>query len=107
MLLRTASIADTDVTESALWLERQQAGLGADFLAALRETFAEIRQSPLACPTLDLPGVTFKSSLRWRSVGKFPYLAIFTIQGDEILIIAVLHAHRDLEAMLRSRVGVT
>ena len=106
MLLRTASIADRDIVESALWLDRQQPGLGDDFLASVNATFAEIGRQPLACPTLNLPDVNFKSVLRWHSIGRFPHLAIFTVQADEILVVAVAHGHRDLETILRLRVGI-
>jgi len=58
MLLRTASIAERDITESALWLDAQQPGLGDDFLAAVQAAFADISRMPAACPTLDLPGLS-------------------------------------------------
>jgi hypothetical protein len=105
MALRTASVAERDIVESALWLDQQQAGLGSDLLTAVEETLAEIERRPLACPTLSLSGATFKSQLRWLTVGRFPYLAIFTVSGDDILVVAILHAHRDLESILRARIG--
>jgi plasmid stabilization system protein ParE len=92
--------------ESALWLDAQQPGLGDDFLAAVQAAFADISRSPTGCPTLDLPGIPLKSALRWHSIGRFPHLAIFTVQGNDILVVAVLHGHRDLESILRSRVGI-
>jgi hypothetical protein len=106
MLLRTASIAEQDIVEAALWLDQQPWGSGADFLVAVRETASAIAQAPLACPTLVLSETPFKSTLRWRSIGRFPYLAIFTFEKHEILIVGVLHNRRDLETILRARVGI-
>lgn len=51
--------------------------------------------------------VTFKLELRWAHVGRFGYLAIFHVTADEIVVIAVVNAHRDLESILRGRVGVS
>jgi toxin ParE1/3/4 len=103
--LRTTSIADADVVDSALWLDREQAGLGSVFVDAVEAVFQSIVTAPLACPTFNLPSVQFKSSLRSKLVGRFPYLVIFTLQGNEVVIVGVLHMHRDLESILRSRVG--
>jgi hypothetical protein len=72
MVLRTTSVAERDVVESALWLDQQRPGLGGDFLAEVEAAFAHIRKSPNACPTLDIPGDSFRSVLRWQSIGRFP-----------------------------------
>jgi len=72
MDLRTASVADRDIVDCALWLDRQQVGMGDDFVKAVQDSFAEIRRMPLACPTLNLPGLKLRSELRWLSVGNSP-----------------------------------
>jgi hypothetical protein len=106
MRLRTTSAADADVVNAAVWFERQQLGLGDDFLTDVDAVFAAIEQAPQASPTLQLEGVTFKLDLRWSRAGRFSYLVVFHVAGDEIVIDAVIQAHRDLEAILRARVGV-
>ena len=106
MNLHTASPADNDVVEAAVWFERQQSGLGDDFLNDVEAAFEQMQQAPLVCPTLQLEGVAFKLELRWTHVGRFGYLAIFHVVGDEIVIVAVVSAHRDLESILRARVGI-
>lgn len=105
MSLRTASIAEQDIVAAAMWLDQQRRGHGAAFLDKVSETAASIAQAPLTCPTLVFENTVFKSPLRWRSVGHFPYLAIFTCEHSEILIVGVLHNRRDLETILRARVG--
>jgi plasmid stabilization system protein ParE len=105
MTLRTTSLAEADVVDAAVWFERQRLGLGDDFLTDMDAAFAAIQQAPLACPTLHLEGVTFRLDLRWTRAGRFSFLVVFHIAGDEIVIDAVVHGHRDLEAILRTRVG--
>jgi hypothetical protein len=102
---RTTSIADSDVAEAALWLEGQQLGLGTTFVDAIDSTFRQIRSAPLACPTFVLANVNFKAALRSRYIEGFSHQAIFTVQSDEVVVVAVLHPHRDVESILRSRVG--
>src|SRR5437868_1543252 len=106
MQLRTASVAEQDIVGASLWLDQQQLGSGDEFQVAMIETAASIACAPLACPTFVAERTPFKSTLRWRAVGRFPYLAIFTVENDEVLIVAVLHNRRDLEAILRQRVGI-
>jgi hypothetical protein len=104
--LRIASIADGDIVDGGVWFERQRPTLGGDFLDAVQAALDEITQSPLACPTLILPGLRFKAPLRWLGLGRFPYLVIFEVTDDEIVIYAVVNSHRDLENLLRERIGV-
>jgi hypothetical protein len=86
MKLRTASIAERDIVDASLWLDQQQFGSGADFQLAVRETAAAIAQAPLACPTLVVGDVRFRSTLRWRSVGRFPYVAILRPSYAHVLV---------------------
>jgi hypothetical protein len=106
MQLRTASIADKDVVDCALWLDRQQIGLGNDFIKAVDKAFNEIRQMPLACPTLGFSGLQLRSELRWLAVERFGHLVVFSVKHEEIVVVAVAHPRQDLETILRVRVGV-
>ncbi len=105
MRLGTTSIADTDVTEAAVWLDRTQPGLGDVFLDDVDATFTRIQDDPFICPTLFSSTVTFKVPLRFKRVSRFPYRVFFTIAGDELVVVAVLHSNRNIEAILQARVG--
>jgi plasmid stabilization system protein ParE len=105
MSFRTASIAERDIVESALWLDQQRLGAGREFISEFRQTCATIRQAPLICPIVDVGEVPYKCVLRWKPVGRFPYLAIFSFENHQILIVAVLHQNRDIAEILRTRVG--
>jgi hypothetical protein len=103
--LRTTSIADVDVAEAGLWMDQQQTGLGATFLEAVERTFAQIVGRPLAFPTFVSSKFVFKSPLRSATVDSSAYRVIFSVQADEVVVVAVLHAHRDLDTILSTRVG--
>lgn len=105
MLHRTASIAERDMVEAALWLNQQKLGAAADFMAAVRREIDTIIAAPFSCTTLLFEGVAFSSQLRWRAVSKFPYVIVFSVENGEILILGVLHNRRDIETILKSRVG--
>jgi len=102
--LRTTSIADRDIVESAVWFE-QQLGFGLPFLDALDKVLEDIRRRPLSCPTLVFPGRTLKAQLRWLALGRFPRLVIFQVTDEEVVLYGVLHPHRDLESILVARIG--
>ncbi len=107
MRLGTTSIADTDVAQAAVWLDQTQPGLGGVFVDVVDATFTRIQDDPFVCPTLFSSTVTFKVPLRFKLVGRFPYRVFFTVAGDEVVVIAVLHSNRDMEAILQARVGIT
>lgn len=44
--------AEADIAEAALWYERQSAGLGAEFVAAVDECFELLSQQPEAFPVV-------------------------------------------------------
>ena len=69
------------------WYEEQRIGLGEDFLLALEESYAKIRQTP------KIYQVIYKH-IRRNLVRKFPYGIFFIIEEDKIIVIAVLHTKR-------------
>ena len=105
MPIRVASIAETDIVSAAQWYERNQVGLGDQFLSAVDAAFVAIEAMPLACPTMVLTNAVLKL-LRWLSLRGFPYLVVFVIDADGVLVIGVFHTHQDLQSLLLARVGV-
>jgi hypothetical protein len=47
-----AGIAGDNIAEAAIWYERQAAGLGAEFVAAVDACFALVAQHPEAFPVI-------------------------------------------------------
>lgn len=80
--------ADLDIEATFHWYENEQSGLGLDFLDELRATYDRIVKGPLKYQEL-------RSSIRRALVKRFPYAVYFAVEGDVIVVLAVLHASRD------------
>jgi plasmid stabilization system protein ParE len=88
--------ADPDVEATFDWYEREQAGLGREFLADLRATYDRVADSPLAYQDL-------RSGIRRALVRRFPYAVYFAVESDVVVVLAVLHVSRDPAEWQRRR----
>ena len=80
---------DADLLEAEAWYEKQQAGLGREFLLAVREKMAGLPQNPL------LYRIRHRhKQVRWAYPRRFPYRIVFRVMGDTVVIYTVLHAAR-------------
>ncbi len=80
--------ADLDVEAAFAWYQNERAGLGLEFLDELRVTYGRIVDGPLKYREL-------RSGIRRTLLRRFPYGVYFSIEGEAVVILAVLHAHRD------------
>jgi len=87
--------AEADFDEAADWYE-QQARLGAEFVARVREVLDRIGQMP------DLHAVVYRN-VRRAIVRRFRYNIYYRVQPDRVEVIAVIHSHRD-PSVWKSRV---
>lgn len=78
--------ADLDVAATFDWYETEQAGLGEEF--ELRATYHRVADGPLAYQDL-------RSGVRRALVRRFPYAVYFAVEGEVIVVLAVLHVGRD------------
>ena len=81
--------AEIEAADAIDWYGEKQIGLGDSFLKALEDAIAAIQRDPLAFP------VVLGSSVRRALTQRFPYSIIYTVTGEEILIIAVFHSSRN------------
>lgn len=89
--LRIDAQASVELTEAIRWYELQRPGLGAEFLDSVDDILKSIEQNPdIGSP---LPSVA-RGRLRRRLVRRFPYLVVYEVTEDEILIIALAHTRR-------------
>ena len=88
--------ADLDVAAAFAWYENEEAGLGQEFLDELRAAYERIVQGPLGYQDL-------RSGIRRALLRRFPYAVYFAIEGDVIVVLAVLHAGRDPAEWQRRR----
>jgi plasmid stabilization system protein ParE len=96
--LRVLAQADADAIEAANWYEDQKAGLGLRFLEAVRDTFRAIEKHPRRFPKLEIKRLprelTQGRSIRRALIRRFPYLVVYEVLEDEVLIVAVSHGRR-------------
>lgn len=88
MRLRLRSAAEADVAEAIQWYEEQAPGLGDRFLRSLETTLQRIVENPRLYLEV-LPRVRRAPFPR-----PFPYLVLYTIDGDTISVYAVVHQAR-------------
>lgn len=93
MTLHVLDEADAEAIEAANWYEDRSPGLGYDFWAQLREAFAKIEANPRRYPKVEFAEV--QGDVRRQLLGRFPYLVIYQVFDDEIIVLAVSHASRD------------
>jgi toxin ParE1/3/4 len=80
--------AENDIQAAFEWYESQRAGLGDQFLAAVRERLEAIRNFPDANP------VVYRA-IRRAVVSRFPYLVFYVVRPERIAVLAVLHHARN------------
>jgi toxin ParE1/3/4 len=80
--------ASTEFDEAAAWYERQRAGLGRQFEAAVEQAIRRICENPLV-------GACYRTTkVRYVLVRRFPYVVYCFERSDVIQITAVAHGRR-------------
>ena len=79
---------NSDIHDSFVWYETQRTGLGADFVLSLEATFENIMRNPERFPISE-------EDTRKALVFRFPFVVIYQILQEKILIIAVFHSSRN------------
>jgi len=87
--------SDLDIQAAAVWYEDQRSGLGSRFLDELDLVFQRIKDNPQQFPRVE--GDAQRALLR-----HFPYGVYFLVESEEIIVLAVLHLHREPD-MWKSR----
>jgi plasmid stabilization system protein ParE len=68
--------AEQDIAEAASWYERQQRGLGQEFLDEALAVFMRLAETPLGL------------------LRRFPFAVFYIFDQDEVLVVGVLHGSR-------------
>lgn len=79
--------ADEELREAARYYEKEASGLGLTFLSAMHRAVHEIETNPEAWAIL-------RQNIRKKTISRFPYNLLYSIESDTILIIAVAHHKR-------------
>jgi len=88
--------AEADIQKTFGYLEEVRPGVGAKFVAQLREVFQRIESNP------ETYGVVWQD-VRAVRVRKFQYVAYYVLFDDHVEVLAVMHGARH-ESDWRSRV---
>ena len=79
--------AKTEFNEAIDYYEEYEQGLGYDFVIEVFESIQNIVNYPTAWPVIG-------EDVRRCLVNRFPYGIIYSIEQDEIFILAVMHLRR-------------
>jgi plasmid stabilization system protein ParE len=78
--------AETEVNDAFLWYESKSSGLGEKFFEAVENKIKAIKQNPYQFPI-------GRSGFRKAIVKLYPYIILFKISGEAIIIHSVFHTH--------------
>lgn len=96
--LVAAPRVDLDVAATFEWYERERSGLGHEFLEELGATYGRVVDGPLKYQHL-------RSGIRRVLLRRFPYAVYFAVEGDVVVVLAVLHGSREPSEWQRLRRG--
>jgi plasmid stabilization system protein ParE len=91
-MLRLHRRANEEIREAARWYEERSIGLGARFVAAVRDVFENLEARPQQFAQLET--VSADTAIRRVLVSDFPYLVVFELFDAEVFVYAVAHASR-------------
>lgn len=80
--------AEADVQEAMAWYEEKRRGLGAEFLLCLEATMERIARHPTSSRAV-------LGEVRRALLRRFPYSVIYVLEGETVLVLAVLHGSRN------------
>ena len=79
---------DADVEAAFDWYESEEAGLGFEFLEELHAAYQRVLDHPFGYQDL-------RSGIRRALTHRFPYAIYFSVEGEAVVIVAVLSTARD------------
>ncbi|MEI6971204.1 MAG: type II toxin-antitoxin system RelE/ParE family toxin [bacterium] len=80
--------AESEMIDAAAYYEAQQSDLGRRFLATVQDSINRILLNPHLYPVVEL-------GVRRCLTKTFPFGVLFREMPDKIVIMAVMHLHRD------------
>lgn len=81
--------ARQETLNAYIYYEGIRAGLGDDFLAELEYCYDRLRNNPLVYGYVDE-----KLAIRDMQIPRFPFVIIYRIAGETIVISAIYNTHR-------------
>jgi len=82
--------AKSDINQSVAWYRERSIQASGNFLLAVNVAFTKIEMQPTAQVVVDAETGT-RRALLW----KYPHRVLYLIDGDQIVVFAVMHHRRD------------
>ena len=98
MRRRVIAEAEADIEQARRFLNQQSSEVANRFFAELEEALERMMEQPSSFPPLE----TLETDLPIRRVmlRKFPYIVVFKIRDEEVVVLAVPHHSRSLESWI-------
>ena len=80
-------LAERELNDAAQYYEVERADLGTAFIAEVQRCTQDVVDHPLA-------GAVVGSVVRRRMCQRFPYALLYSVNDEEIRILAVMHLRR-------------
>jgi plasmid stabilization system protein ParE len=81
-------VAAADIDEAFVWYEAQRAGLGDEFLEAVRDAFVTVRDSPRLHAAVH-------RDVRRSKLRRFPYSLLYRIVEYQVVVMGCFYASRN------------
>ncbi len=92
MKVRVLAEAEAELRSAVLYYEERQVGLGKDLRDRVSQVIHAIAADPLLFPSYE--GKQLARDFPRATVERFPYLLVYEVRDNEILIVAVAHSGR-------------
>jgi plasmid stabilization system protein ParE len=89
--------AESDIDFAYRWYEARSQDLGTRFLDEIEDCFDRVIVNPMSYPEVE-------AGIRRALPHAFPYLVFYTLEGDSLHVLAVIHAAQD-PAYIAQRLG--
>lgn len=74
-----------DLLDAFHWYQKQQLGLGYDFKSCVNDALAKLEKHPVFYKKVH-------NDIRRLFIKKFPFGVFYLVEGNRVIILAVLHA---------------
>jgi toxin ParE1/3/4 len=86
--IRLLRLARDDLRDAHLWYDLREPALGFEFVQEVVRTLRKAAAEPSLYRIVDSSGV------RRVLLKRFPYLALFRVENDQVVVYAILHTKR-------------
>jgi len=88
--IRYHPLFDCDVREAAAWYDRRSQGLGETYVQSVRVCVEQVIKDPDRFALAS-------AGCRYLRLRRFPYVVLFEVANQELLLLGVLHTARSID----------